>query len=764
MLGASAAQSATLPPGINQELIDDFSGGLDTVDPSHKVAKGFSPYMRNVFIDNGRIERISGYQTLGSSRTLSKVTGIFPFVRETGQTTFLVTDSSVTLETSDFKNWTFVSSGSNTGALLSWIQVRNKMWGFNGVDFIKTWDSTILTTLNGLNGTPNVPKFRYGAYYLDRVFGFGIPSGASDLYYSAVVTTDNIIIAPDNQFAWPTSNATYVGRGDGTIGTALWIYQGLLRAGKEQSIYTIYGDNPSNFKPVKEEAGVGVASNESVRVMDGDTHFLGPTGIYRNVERVSDLIEPDIELVNKGPSSIVSNIWETPADFLRGQMYGSSTTLDGFLYSGQGEKIKNTTGGAVFPHPIPGTSALAAGTTFYGPIRLDFRGQWAGNEKLYLKSITVGGSGISCIAGDGRLKTIIYNSLTGAEHSVTQTIPGSGGTTIMFSSQAPTFDGYEVNQASFIIKFEHTNAASAGQINIGIDNTWIYKLQDSATSQFLSDVATETSVTAWGNFDSVRNTNGGAINYFIRSSTSVINITTKTWSSIGPGAIISEPLINNFVQWAATFTSVFPSSPSIDNVVISHIEGQATDARAFAMDWQNRYWLTVTTTSNSAQRLTYVKSIQTNKNPNAWMAIEGYPINCYAKTVNALYAGSASTGAVYRLDYGTNFDGMAISSIYDTPDMPLGDYFFDKMVMKYFIDGVKSDGSVMTVQSSFSQGPFTSSTFSITGSGRYSHIVEGIVKPAKTLRLRLLNAELDAQFGINNINVLYEPRPSYSNK
>lgn len=789
VLGIGRIYGASLPDPTKQELITDFSGGLNTSDPSHKLETKYSPYMRNVFIDSGKIERINGYQTLGSSNVLSKVTGIFPFVRENGLTTFLVTDSSMTIETADFKSWTFVSSASSTGALLYWMQVRNKMWGYNGVDPVMTWDGTSKVILNGqLTGsqsTPNVPRFRYGAYYQDRVWGLGIPGGASDLYFSSIVSTDNIIMAPDNQFAWPAINAMFVGRGDGTVGTALWIYQGLLRAGKEQSIYTIYGDNPSNYLPRKEEANVGVASQESVRVLDGEVHFISQNGVYRNIRRISDLIVPDIEVMNTGLSSILSNSWDTQADFARGHFYGSTATASGFLTtskeqdSGSAEKVQALKFSTeTFAGDGPAGLTLSAGTTFFGWRRqtpaLTYATTNINNsareftKRVGLTFARAGNTSVEPIA-----RVTIRNIFTGIEAAAgLVTISNIGipaSQVFQFPTQHPIFSGYEINSASLTLKIELANFATPSVDDLLISNTgsdaWFFV--QATTVQYLSEVSTLSMVTAWGPFNTTVNTAGGSIATYFRTSTSAVNISTQVWAPINSGALIVAPLINNYIQWATTITSISSASVSgtnIDIVSIDHIEGQASDARPFAMDWNNRYWLTVTTTSDPTKRLTYVKSLNTNQNPDAWMPVDAYPIDCYAKLGNILYGGSASTSAVYRLDFGSNLDGQPINSTYDTPDLTLNDFFQDKYILKYLFDGEKSGNGVMTIGTSRNQGDFTSSTFTIAGSGRYSRIVEGVTGYAKTIRLRLQNGEKDIGLGINNVNILYTSEKSLSNK
>lgn len=786
-LATVRAWGSNISDTVQQQLIQDFSGGLNTSVPSHKLDTKFSPYMRNVFIDNGKIERVPGFVTLGSSGALNKITGISPFVRENGQTTFLVTDSSITIETTgDFKSWIFVSSGSNTGGLLTWMQVRNKMWGFNGLDSVMTWDGTTKTNLNGLGTTPNVPKFRYGAYYQDRVFGLGIPNGASDLYFTSTITTDNVIIAPDDARAWPPINATFVGRGDGQIGTALWIYQGLLRAGKEQSIYTIYGDNPSNYLPRKEQANIGVVSNESVRIQDGQSHFLGQTGVYRDVQRISDTILPDIMNINKGATNIIENSWDTQINLSRGQFFGSTATPDGFLTQSPSSAAVNSISASV---PInnfiqindtttPQTGFAVIVPTFtVPPSFLGFPRQMS----VWIKK----NDAAFCSAGGGNrvLEFSFYNSASGQFF-----IAGNINTASIGTSFSQITTDLSVNYQDFPISGSDINS---GKISVNLSTVTnisqpncvfsIYPTTDAASAsilldpyrsfQYISDITTFSLLTAWGNFDSINNTNGGTINFYERTSTSVVNITTQTWKVVSPGAIVSEPTINKFFQWATTMTIPDRNfigdnnmSPTIDNVTQDHIEGQASDARPFAMDWLNRYWLAVTTTSDYTKRVIYVKSKISNATPDAWMPIEGPPVDCFAKAGNIFYAGSASTNSIYRLDFGTNFDGQPINSIYDTPDLPLASFFFDKLIAKYLIDGAKSTGGTMTIGSSLNGADFINSTYSITGTGRYNQIIEGVTRPVRTLRLRLQNKETDIGLGIYNVDILYEPTKVLSNK
>lgn len=783
IMASSLYGAGVLPDNLKSESIGTPLGGENTSDPSFRINSKFSPYMRNVFIDNGKIEGIKGYTVLGTTRTLQKVTGIFPFYLEDGTKYFLVTDSSVTLQTQDFNTYVLVSSASNSGVILNWMQVRNKMWGFNGSDSIITWDGTTKQTLNGLNNLPNVPKFKFGAYWQDRVWGFNTTAGASNLDFSSVVSTDATIINPDDHRAWPATNEVKIGQGDGELGTSLWVKNGQLKCGKERSKYTIYGTNVSNYFARKDDSnGIGVVSNDSVVNMDDATYYLSDGGIYKDDERISDLIEPDIDEISKGRIATVTNLWDTQPEFSNGQFFGSTATATGFLTNQSktfrintaetepvGQFVQFVTTG----YSDTGYANLHPGTNLPGTARVV-----PGNVEIWARVNDVA----LCVGGNALTMNIRNNANPNNADNTTQdsnTYPKSvSSLTTTFSKLSfvdlrpspyfgdiPNFDFDQINISSFAIKLTNIGLPSGcvfdfyPATNTNFSNVDVFA---SSVTQFISEVTTLPMVTAWSNFEAAYNTNGGNIRFAIRTSTSSVNITTQPWSSIVPGSVIAAQIINNYVQWAATLTSQIsggsadPSS-NIDNVRILHIEGSSSFNRAFGINWKNRYWLATSTDGGNISSLFYVKSKITNEFPNAWMPVEGINVRCFAKDGDVFYGGSSSTGTVYRLDTGTNFNGSTIPYVYHTPDMPLGNIYTSKKIYKYLIDADKNSESVMSVDSSIDGASFSTKTVSLDGSGHAIRVINGVTNPAKTLRVRLSQYQLDQLFGINDFTILYTP-------
>ena len=744
-------------------VVDDVSGGLSTTLPDYKIAPQFSPYMRNVIIDEGKIELPGGFVEIGSTNTLGAPTGIYPHVQEDGTIKYVVTDSSVALYTSDFNFYTFISSGHNTNVILRCRQIRNNMWCMNGIDSTFSWDGSAKTVLDGTNGTPNVPKAKFAEYYQERVFLWNLSGEGSQSRYSDFRSTNAVQISPENFLAWPPGNVLNVDDGDGEVGSAIWVENSQLQFGKEKSIHTLFGTNRGNYTDRETSPDVGVASHDSVVLIDGEAHFLGKDGFYVGRTRISDHISKEVDSINKDTQKILENLWETKEDFDRGEFRGTTTTVLGIVTLPQKEVTLNLDTDALFlDFAIPGGTPMEVGTTFYGPVRLDFRGSW-GDQSLYLKDVNPLLSRSGNPATDPIVRSFVKNFYTGESHSTTTAITG-GGQTIFFSSQT-IFEGWQVNTSSFIMHFEYLNPADTdgSEVTVAFSPTQDFKLQSATTGQFVSDIATNTSITAWGKFDSLRNLNEGSIDFYVKTGTDPFHVTnpTRTWTSQSAGTNIDKPLGERYVQWAATLTTVssFTNIPEIDNVIIAHVEGSGASNRAFATKWMNRYWV-FTTTETSDLSLGFIKSKNTSSNPIAWMPIEGIDIRSMASDGETLYAGSSSTGIFYRLDSGDNFNGKAIHAVYHTPSKFMGDIFTEKTLYEYYLVADRESGKEVTLGLSIDGNDFVDQTIDLDGTGQVVKTIRKVRKPnitGKLFKWRFDFNQLDKDLGIKNFGVLYKP-------
>jgi hypothetical protein len=767
-----------LPKGAGIVTYSDFSGGLNTRDEAHKLKTNESPYLRNVIIDDGEVKTSNGYSYLGSSASLTKVNMIFEYIDTSGGSHFLVSDSSIVLVTDDFRTYSTVRTGLNSFFKLGCIQVYDKVWCSNGNDPVFTYTQTTTTVLDGgtyslSSKTPNVPRFKYLAYWQNRVWGFGIPSNSSYLGYSAIMTTDTvpIAIAPDNENAWNNPNFFLdVDKGDGSQSTFLRVYQGRLYAGKQRGISAILGDDDVSYADVKVVKDYGYLSNDSVVELDNTLIGYGSeNGIYefdgRNFNRISDHIRPDVEsFVNNVSNSKVLS-WDSYSDFVNNSFFKNTTaTANGFItvlttfpiniqsggetqqskFTPSGGAQQDVTGAYVVFFATQMIHASISSSSFYTPyiVEANYDTNCDGGLSarfIHFKNINTGGICESTGSAVGAFTTFsswrcdsnfiisgqeLFGSSLAVQVGVKTGNPGcSGGQFVTISS----------------INF-------ATEANVIIQST--------SGGNFISNIATTTSMSAWGNFNSINSPNGGNVSFFYRAATSPVNIATYPWIPITPGGVVGSSFTNTFIQWASSITG---ANANIDNVEINYVQGGSGDVNPFGVAWGGRYWLSVTTTASGSTSLQYVKSRISSDFRNGFTVFEGIDIKSFWRSGDILYGGASTCPFIYRLDYGTNYNGRAIPSIFETNEQTFSSPFFDKQLVSYFVDIDKQSGATVTLGTQINNRAYSDYSLSIDGTGR---LVRHLPYPndyGNSFRWRFSNSQLDKIMKINHFGVVYLP-------
>lgn len=776
--------------GYDSLNIENFSGGLNTTIPASKLAKEFSPDMRNVFIHRtpGSIVKRNGFAVAGSTTVLTDVRFGFTFYKENGSVEYIVSDGSRVLSTADFNSYVIISSGLSNTVGLQAEQVRNKVWITNGNDSVFTWDGTVKQVLDGTRGLPNVPKFRYIKFWQERVWGLNTAADASSLDFSALVTTAAEIITPDDPRAWQGSNRFNIGRGDGQIGSALWIQNGRLYIGKERSIWRMLGNTSTSYYPDIVLKNVGVASNDSVVVMDNNAYFKGNNNaVYefngQTERRISDGIVSQIQAVNDAVNNTITFSWDTQPDYIQATSsftFGSTATAGGYVTMIDSNNVKmanvaasNNPGVDYGLQPIYFSNggyvvspySAITSTVSYPPYGL-----------FYVSALDVWRK---CHTGDcnGGAQVVAYkihvrNARTGDNQVVCSESSNSGGSFVKVNCPVtnfvgnPTpytttlFTGQDINDGNFQLSVETTSAQSDFDIYLPTNTgaAGIYLLP-ATTVQYISNISSASNLVSWTVFDSIRNTNGGTINYFYRTANSAAGVLTAAWNPITPGNAVNAAASNNFIQWASTIQAVNLFNPSnIDRVTISYLAGSGNRDRPFGILWNREYWLSVATGTNNTS-IQYVKAWKTHSNPDAWNPLFNQDIRCFFKNGDsALYGGSAGSPVIYRLDYGTNDNGMAISAYYDTPEFGFDNGFLEKTWYETWVDVVPEMGANFTLGISSNASNFYFQTKSMESTGNSKQLFFKNVggTPRNTWKFRFYNAELDKRMQIDAAAILYK--------
>lgn len=765
--------AATIDQSVQSIILEDWSYGLNTADDPGKLQLTMTPSISNLYVDevSGDLVTRNGYTVVINTPTLSKITFMYQFVKDNGDNELIVSDSSRVLTTRDFRTFTLVKATLTPTALLRAAQIRGKVWFTNGVDPVFTWDGNVHSVLDGNNGTPNVPRCKYIAFYQERAWLFNNVSQNYALYFSALTSSSNAAaIAPDDFRAWLTNNQLNIGQGDPLAGSGIDVFKGQLVLHKSNgtagAIYTLFGTDEFTYFARKTNAEVGTNSNDSIVQLDNLEYFTAKDGVYAfdgsESKRISDSIKPDIENVISNLTRIVSQTWDTKADFDKGAFTRTSSTPAGFLVTANTTTLYFNTIGIFVAPTDPNYVQLDFATTASsqavmiptGTIPLDFIGD--------VPTVSIWERGSS---GGGQIAAHVKNLRTGQLWTQTISINNSASFeylafsnfTSTFSSN-PTWTRSDILLSSFTIQFNVVSGFGPGTSwQFYPTTTPFYSnvtLQEITTAQYVSDVATASIVNYWGQFAVSDFKNGGSILYYIRGATSAFNISTEAWTAIVPGSNVGLPIAKNYIQWAATFSNV---GQYADYVTIQHNEGASDDNRPFGIPWRARYILSVTTDANSMRSVQFVKSITTNQNPIAWMRWDGIYIRSLCIFGSNLYGGGASTGTIYRLDYGQNDAGAEISWFYETPNMSLGSRFFEKMLQSLIIEVERNGGGAMTLSRSVNGGTYSDSSIALDGSGRYFYESLTAQEKGKYFKFKFSGSTLDRVVNIHSFGILYKP-------
>lgn len=814
LLMPSLAISEKLPEGTKSESFNTFFGGNNTRNVPWKLREAQSPNSANVLFDEnpGRTTAVNGYEILGATNTLTSIEAIWEFKKDNGASEFLATDNATLLSTLDFTNFTTVRSGLDNAFALQCKQIRDKMWCTNGTNPVFTYNGSTVVVLNGLlhgsTQTPNVPLGKLIDTYLDRVFVFNSTQNASALHWSEIKSTDSIIILPDDHRAWPVTNQLNFSPGDGSVGLAMFVYNGKLYTGKTDKIGLLQGDRTDNFffQPYPVESGP--MSNKSVKVLDNVVYYQGTEGIFAfdgvKAIRVSDDIRDDIKQTLQTLSFTRQNIWTTNDDLdagAKGGVYATngSLVLSTFSISQYATVAEDTrflltstapdSGWIKFSTPsykrftgnLPG---LGAGSHLQSTNTLDFSGYMSSAFILYNSTSLCnypGGVEVSKLnfylrnTNDNESKHQSMHNvvLWGPSVNVFTDLIFPGDylnaltAPIMFSSNTLHVTKSDLDSQRIEYRFVWSTAGIANPCQLQITNLSTPTTVSQAvtvqmrvtTAAYESFIATNSAtIIAWDTFLSNYNTTNANIQFRYRNGTSVANIITQPWQTITPGALLSAAVSKSFVQWGATITATQSNQvvAQIDDVTIKNIGVGGISHSSWAEVRKNRYWLFTSTETNSTTMRGFVKASASNENPIAWSFLNNFPIRAMYNNRETFYAGSSTAGVLVRLDAGSSLNGSPISKYWETPDTNLGNPFFKKKLRSYYIEVVGTSGDTLTI-GTYVDGSYSSTTQTLYTTGR--NLIK-YATPASfyglLFRWRIENTSLNQDLGIVSFRVVYE--------
>lgn len=188
------------------------------------------------------------------------------------------------------------------------------------------------------------------------------------------------------------------------------------------------------------------------------------------------------------------------------------------------------------------------------------------------------------------------------------------------------------------------------------------------------------SIFAWGPFESTR-TLPSQLRYYYRTATTLAGVSTATWNLIVPGGVLTDPVINSFVQFKIEFANGDNTHlPVISDVTINWVKGTGVQVAALqnvaSAVWRNRYWMAAAGPSATANDTILIRGKKPFGSP--WQ-LKDFPFLSFTRFQDSLYAGSSVDGSIFKVDTGYSKNGDSIDSYFETGDFITSGFYSNPM-------------------------------------------------------------------------------------
>lgn len=311
-------------PEIKRVLAMNPSKGLNNLVSSTLIDNREMSDVLNVeFDEGGVIRKRSGFSAVGGALTDASGLGVL----KTESVNYPVTIDNGSLKYYNGSWNTATGASFVTGQDVTFTQVRDKLYAWNGVNGGTEWDGTP----TGVSRPGTMPKAKFGIFFQDRHIVSGVAGQPNRLYISETddgsaftrasgVLHNTTEVPGATVFSGTTANFIDVRKNDGDFITGLARYQDVLIVFKRSSIYQLTFDENGDPVITPITAATGCVSHKSIDNVENDVYFLSPQGLrvlgnepqYFTAIRtnvISIKVEPTIESINKAYEDRVNAIY-----------------------------------------------------------------------------------------------------------------------------------------------------------------------------------------------------------------------------------------------------------------------------------------------------------------------------------------------------------------------------------------------------------------------------------------------------------------------
>lgn len=194
---------------------------------------------------------------------------------------------------------TSIATGLSTSARYTFATQNDTVWIVNGENANQKWDGVAAAT-SAQAGSPPIGK--YVLVHSNRMFIAGVASARSRLYFSDIGTPET----------WPALNFIDVGKGDGDAITGMAVVLDQIVITKDNAIYVLQGDAPSNFVLRKATDAGGAMVMQGFGVVGNTVGWIGKDGVrfFDGVRSVlaSEKIEQTFKGLNERQLALAAGV------------------------------------------------------------------------------------------------------------------------------------------------------------------------------------------------------------------------------------------------------------------------------------------------------------------------------------------------------------------------------------------------------------------------------------------------------------------------
>lgn len=248
----------------------DFSHGPNYTDSIYSLNDKEIAQSENLLWD-GELKTIPGagrWIATTIAGTTHNFTGITQYVKKDLTEYLVVATDAGRVAYDNAGSWSVLAGGlsTNAQAYWDWVTFNDTLIGLSGRNPVKKWGGGAGTFAN-LGGTP--PQSKFGSHHaVDFLFFAGHTSNPSQIRYSDTGVHET----------WPVGNTLEIGRNDNQIITGLQRFGDSTAVFKNNSIWLVSGNTPTDFSPNPTPSDIGCIAPYSITLTDAGIFFWSEAG------------------------------------------------------------------------------------------------------------------------------------------------------------------------------------------------------------------------------------------------------------------------------------------------------------------------------------------------------------------------------------------------------------------------------------------------------------------------------------------------------